>query len=100
MPDYPKRIALFGASGRMGRTLIGAIARETDLELTGALVRRGSPLTGSSAGAMVGVPGVDVVLTDDRAECLKNADVAIDFTSPDATSDNIRTNKEEQKHSI
>ena len=55
------RIAIAGASGRMGRMLIEAVLASTDLQLTGALDAAGNPSLGSDAGAFLGKPtGVQI----------------------------------------
>jgi 4-hydroxy-tetrahydrodipicolinate reductase len=76
----PLRIAVAGASGRMGRTLIDAVARSADLVLTAALDAPGSALAGQPAP---GAPHVTVG-TDVEAG-LAQADVLIDFTRPEGT---------------
>jgi 4-hydroxy-tetrahydrodipicolinate reductase len=78
------RVAVAGASGRMGRMLIEAVQQAPDCTLAGALVRPGSALIGQDATAWLGqASGVRV--TEDIAEGLANAQVLIDFTRPDGT---------------
>ena len=48
------KIAVAGASGRMGRMLVEAIAAAPDAVLAGALDVAGSPSVGSDAGAFSG----------------------------------------------
>jgi 4-hydroxy-tetrahydrodipicolinate reductase len=56
------KIAVAGASGRMGRMLIEAIQNAEDTELTGALGRAGTPGLGSDAAAFLGKPaGVPIL---------------------------------------
>ena len=50
----PLKIAVAGASGRMGRMLIEAIQAAPDAELAGALDVAGSPSIGMDAGAVAG----------------------------------------------
>ena len=50
------KIAVAGASGRMGRMLIEAIAQAPDTVLAGALDVAGSPSIGQDAGAFAGQP--------------------------------------------
>jgi len=80
----PLRVAIAGASGRMGRTLIEAIADETDLALAAALDVAGSPSIGQDALAALGRRGA-VVISDDARAGLAGADVLIDFTRPAGT---------------
>ena len=78
------RIAVAGASGRMGRMLVEAVLQAGDLQLTGALDQPGSPALGQDAGAFLGrASGVAIVA--DLRQALANADVLIDFTRPEGT---------------
>ncbi len=77
-------IAIAGASGRMGRTLIEAVLRGTEVKLAAALEVAGSPHLGKDAGELVGAP-CGVRITDDIEPALKGCDVLIDFTRPEGT---------------
>jgi 4-hydroxy-tetrahydrodipicolinate reductase len=78
------KIAVAGASGRMGRMLIEAIANSPEVELSGALDVPGSPAIGSDAGGFSGQL-TGVVIQSDLAKALAGADCLIDFTRPDGT---------------
>ena len=78
------KIAVAGASGRMGHMLIEAISAAPDAALSGALDVAASPAVGSDAGAFAGKP-VGVAITADLAAGLAGADVLIDFTRPEGT---------------
>jgi 4-hydroxy-tetrahydrodipicolinate reductase len=78
------RIAIAGASGRMGRMLIEAVQAAPDTELVGALDVAGSPAIGSDAGAYAGQL-TGVVIQSDLGKALLDADVLIDFTRPEGT---------------
>ncbi len=77
-------IAVAGASGRMGRMLIEAIATAPDARLSGALDVTGAPGLGTDAAAFLGQPG-GVAITAELAEGLTGAGYLIDFTRPDGT---------------
>jgi 4-hydroxy-tetrahydrodipicolinate reductase len=78
------RIAVAGASGRMGRMLIEAILAADDAELAGALDIPGSPAIGRDAGEFLGrETGVRVTASID--EGLADAGFLIDFTRPEGT---------------
>lgn len=79
------RLIVAGAGGRMGRTLVRAIADSKDLQLAGALESAGSPLIGKDAGALAGLGDNGVRLAADAAPLLDKADGIIDFTAPAAT---------------
>ncbi len=79
------RLVVAGAGGRMGRTLVRAIAETKGLVLAGAFEQKGSPLIGQDAGELAGLGRNGIVLDDDPAALLGNADGLIDFTIPAAT---------------
>jgi len=87
------RIAIAGASGRMGRMLIEAVRAADDCELAGALDVASSPAIGSDATAFLGhASGVKV--TDDLKAGLKNARALIDFTRPEGTLAHLQVCRE------
>ena len=77
-------IAIAGASGRMGRTLIEAVLRGAEVKLAAALEIAGSPHLGKDAGELAGAH-CGVRITDDVERALKGCDVLIDFTRPEGT---------------
>ncbi len=79
------RLVVAGAGGRMGRTLVKAIADSKDFALAGALEDARSPLLGWDAGVLAGLPENGIKLTGDAAALLAKADGIIDFTAPVAT---------------
>ena len=79
------RVAVTGAAGRMGKTLIQAIHEAPDLTLTAALEHPDSPAIGADAGELAGVGRAGVVVADDPASVVDDFDVVIDFTAPAAT---------------
>ena len=84
MSAGPLRIAIAGASGRMGQMLIEAVLAVPDLQLAGALDMPGSPALGQDAGAFAG-RSTGVPVTSDLRAGLANAQVLIDFTRPEGT---------------
>jgi 4-hydroxy-tetrahydrodipicolinate reductase len=78
------KIAVAGASGRMGKMLIEAIGAADDTVLAGALDIAGSPSLGTDAGQSLGKP-VGVAIESDLAKGLKDAAYLIDFTRPEGT---------------
>ena len=79
-----RRVAIAGASGRMGQTLIEAVAASADLVLAAAFDVPGSASIGSDATAFLGRPGGVVVGADART-ALAASEVLIDFTRPQGT---------------
>jgi len=84
-PSTPShRVAVAGASGRMGHMLIEALRAAPDCALAGALDVASSPAIGNDASAFLGhASGVPV--TADLAQGLAGAQVLIDFTRPEGT---------------
>src|ERR1700755_532719 len=78
------KIAIAGASGRMGRMLIESVLNDCGVTLFGALDRTGSPQLGQDAGAFLGKT-TGVVLTDDIERVFAESDYLIDFTRPEGT---------------
>jgi len=72
------KVAVAGAGGRMGRTLIDLVLAADDLELCGALEAAGQASVGKEAA-----PGVRV--TADAAAAIARAECVIDFSAPAAT---------------
>ena len=82
--DHLLRVAIAGATGRMGQMLIDAVRASGDCRLAGALDRQDSPALGQDAGAFAGwASGVPV--TADLDAGLAGAQALIDFTRPEAT---------------
>jgi 4-hydroxy-tetrahydrodipicolinate reductase len=79
------RLIVAGAGGRMGRTLVKAIAETRGLALAGAIEGAGSPLLGKDAGELAGIGANGVTITADAASLMDKADGIVDFTIPVAT---------------
>src|SRR5262249_57556985 len=78
------RVAIAGASGRMGRALLEAATTTEGIALAGALDIVGSPCAGRDAGELCAQAQGITVATDPTA-ALRTADVLIDFTRPVGT---------------
>jgi 4-hydroxy-tetrahydrodipicolinate reductase len=76
------RLIVAGAGGRMGRTLVQAIAAAPGVTLVGGAEAPGSPLLGRDAGELAGLGANGIALTADIDELLGAADGVIDFTIP------------------
>jgi 4-hydroxy-tetrahydrodipicolinate reductase len=79
-------IAMLGATGRMGRSIIPLIAADAGgLRLSGALAAAGDPGLGQDAGVFAGTAPLAVAITDQLERALADARVAIDFTLAEAS---------------
>jgi 4-hydroxy-tetrahydrodipicolinate reductase len=79
------RVAVVGAAGRMGKTLIRAVAAADDMELTAATELPDSTLVGADAGELAGLGRNGVAISHSLTKVVDDFDVLIDFTSPSAT---------------
>ena len=78
------KIAVVGATGRMGRMLIEATLKDEAAQLVAAIDLPGNPALGKNAGELVGMP-CDVPVTSDVEAGIAQADCLIDFTRPAGT---------------
>lgn len=83
------RIAVVGASGRMGLCLLKAVLVAENTELTVAVSRSDSLAIGKDAGELAGVATAGIQVTGDLAALTDRFDVLIDFTRPDASMNYI-----------
>lgn len=79
------RVAVVGAAGRMGKTLIQAVTAAEGMQLAAATEQPDSTLVGVDAGEVAGVGKLGVLISHSLTKVVDAFDVAIDFTSPAAT---------------
>src|SRR5262245_66393832 len=79
------RVLLAGAGGRMGCTLVHAIAATDGAVLAGAVEAASSAVIGRDAGELAGLGRNGVAVTTDVEPLLAQADGLLDFTVPAAT---------------
>src|SRR5690606_13271036 len=84
-----QRIAVMGAAGRMGKTLIEAVSQAEGATLSAAIDRADSSLIGADAGELVGLGRIGVTLAGALAAVVDEFDVLIDFTHPSVTLKNL-----------
>lgn len=82
------KIAVVGASGRMGRMLIESILKDGEATLVAAIDQPGTPALGMDAGDLVGMP-CGVALSSDVEAGIAKADCLIDFTRPEGTLEHL-----------
>lgn len=82
------KVAVTGASGKMGREILKGLSQAGDVEIVGAIDIQN---IGKDAGELAGVGPLGVQVTDQLAQFLdeKKPDVVIDFTFKDAAKKNI-----------
>ncbi|MBQ9726247.1 MAG: 4-hydroxy-tetrahydrodipicolinate reductase [Kiritimatiellae bacterium] len=78
--NEPVRIAVFGAAGRMGRSMIRNLPDFPGLRLAAAVERPDCPDLGRDAGGLAGAPALGVPVSADADAAVAGCDVAVDFT--------------------
>lgn len=79
------KIAINGAAGRMGQTLIRMLAGTEGTRLTVALEHTGNQSVGTDAGQLAGLSENGVPISDDPATIIEDVDAIIDFTTPETS---------------
>lgn len=81
------RVAIVGASGRMGLSLIQVVSQSPAMALTVAIDRAGSPVMGKDVGELAGTEPAGVKVTENLVSVVDQFDVLIDFTRPEVSMD-------------
>lgn len=89
MSAPPIRLAISGAGGRMGRTLIQACTDHPGVALAAAVEAPGSEYVGMDAGTLAGTGVAGIEIAPSVAEYAGKFDVLVDFTRPQASLANL-----------
>ncbi|RUO21172.1 4-hydroxy-tetrahydrodipicolinate reductase [Aliidiomarina iranensis] len=84
----PKNLAIVGASGRMGRQVVAALADSQQFNLVAALGRENSEAEGIDSGVLAGIKANGVAVSGEFS-CLQKADVVIDFALPESLPERL-----------
>ena len=82
-------IAVTGAAGRMGRTLIQACYENSNCQLGAAIEHESSPFVGRDAGEIIGLGNLNKTLVTQLSDVTDNFNTLIDFTRPEVTLNNL-----------
>ncbi len=91
MTETAIRVAIIGAAGRMGRTLVAAVHENSGVELGAALEAPDNDLVGEDSGQIAGVGASGVPIVSNLSQCMDDFDVMVEFTRPEATMANLAT---------
>lgn len=80
------KVAIIGAAGRMGQTLIRCASRLPALHLVAAVEAEQCPLLGKDIGIIAGIADIGILLTADIRKAFQKADALVDFSFPSATA--------------
>ncbi|MBM4296400.1 MAG: 4-hydroxy-tetrahydrodipicolinate reductase [Deltaproteobacteria bacterium] len=89
-------IVVSGAAGRMGSTVIRLAHESGALKVVGALEYAASPQLNKDAGELAGVGKIGVPITAEIAPLLKDRVVVIEFSTPAATLEHVRSAAEKK----
>jgi 4-hydroxy-tetrahydrodipicolinate reductase len=78
------RIALHGATGRMGKEVARLVQEKREGQIVGAIAASDAPEQGADLGEIAGIGHLGVSVTADHAVGLLGADVVIDFSTAGA----------------
>jgi 4-hydroxy-tetrahydrodipicolinate reductase len=83
------RIAVVGASGRMGLCLVKSAVLSKNTELAVAVSRASSDSIGKDAGELAGIGKTKIKVVDDLRSVVDQFDLLIDFTRPEPSMEYI-----------
>nr|WP_198012828.1 4-hydroxy-tetrahydrodipicolinate reductase [Leptospira broomii] len=81
------RVAVIGASGRMGTAIIQVLSQSKVSELSAAVVSKGSVYLGLDSGLHSGLKPNQIPFTDDLNKAISASDIVIDFSIREVLSD-------------
>lgn len=81
------KLAIFGASGRMGQAIARLAQVDSSIQVVGAIASSSDPALGRDLGDVAGIGTIGVEITSDTASGLLGADVVIDFSTASAVRD-------------
>lgn len=79
------RLAVLGASGRLGRRIVACAAEDDGIRLVAAVTRAGGAAVGVDAGLLAGVGAFGLTVGALGPGCFADADVVIDVSLPEGT---------------
>ena len=85
------KIAIIGASGRMGKEIISLICEDSKIKLEAALEHETSDSLGVDAGTNAGVRPLGITISAFNDCDFSKSDVVIDFSSPTSILDRIHS---------
>lgn len=78
-------LAVSGARGRMGSRILTLASQDSDFRVTAALETEGHPDLGKDIGELLGLGKNGVKLSSSAGAALRQSDLLIEFTTPQAT---------------
>jgi 4-hydroxy-tetrahydrodipicolinate reductase len=83
------RLAVIGATGRMGRAIVRAATESGEAEIVAGIASATSAELGKDVGELAGLDKSGILVTSDLRSALSKCEVAIDFSNASATAANV-----------
>ncbi len=90
MTDPKIKVAISGASGRMGKELIRAVSQSRDFQLASAFEQKDHPESGKDAGTCAGVSELGVRIGVEAETAIRKSELLIEFSLPEPTLEHLR----------
>lgn len=74
------KLAVYGATGRMGQAVVRIAHAASDIQIVGAITASGDPNVGRDVGEVAGIGPIGVEVSSDLSAGLLGADVVIEFS--------------------
>jgi len=94
------KVAINGAGGRMGRTLVQACTQDQNVQFGAAFEISTSNAIGNDAGLVAGIGNSGILINSDLNSHTSEFDVLIDFTIPECTMQSLATCRENGKSMV
>ena len=84
------KVTVIGAAGRMGKMIVTACSKDSQVKITGATEISGSSFIGRDVGETAGIEKNGTLISDSLEKAILESDVVIDFTFPETTIENLK----------
>lgn len=84
------KIAVAGAAGKMGSTILRIALSDADLQVVGAIESKDNNAIGMDIGEIIGSRKTGILIGYDLEKTFVNMDVLIEFTNPSATLEHLK----------
>lgn len=84
------QVIVNGACGRMGRLIAQGVTEQDDMQLVGAIEYPSHTEIGNDIGVVVGIGELGIKITSELDDVIEHGDVAIEFSTPDASLQHLK----------
>lgn len=82
------KVTIVGVGGKMGRSIFSTLNNDEEISIVGGTERAGHGLIGKDLGEANGIADSGVLISDNLQVAVENADLIVDFTTPESTLSN------------